>query len=526
MKVTSLKPQKPQRLLPPAEEKSNKDFTCNQGKKKAVISTCLFLLLPFFFNPLIAQQWVFDENSRKAYDLVLNLQLEEAMALIPEPKTPQDYYVVSLAEALELIITEDRSKFDNYETHYHNRLLANIKCTPQDYQFLIAEMNLQWAFVYLKFGQEFEAGARMRESYMIAEKCKRKYHRYLAIKKTVGLLEVIIGSVPEKYNWLLSVLGMHGSLAHGMHDLEAVRTSGDALAFEADVLYCLTQGFIFQKPEVGYTEFKKILSQQSGNRVALFFGAALAIKNSQSEDALELLNKLAEHPPVGYAIYYADYLKGEVYLHKGDYTNAVASYRYFVNHYSGENYRKDAFYKIGLCYWLSGNANDASLYFRDARAEGKDIAEADKSAARSLAEKKLPHITLSKARYATDGGYYDEARQLLNSITDKDLPGLREQVEYFYRKARLEHKTNHLHAAELFYKQTIEMAGNEDWYFAPNSCLQIGYIMASEARNGEARKYFQKALTYKRHEYKNSIDSKAKSALVGLKNPDSHHHRR
>ena len=33
-----------------------------------------------------------------------------------------------------------------------------------------------------------------------------------------------------------------------------------------------------------------------------------------------------------------------------------------------------------------------------------------------------------------------------------------------------------------------------------------------------AKKYFEMALSYKRHEYKNSIDGKAKSALETLKN--------
>ena len=32
----------------------------------------------------------------------------------------------------------------------------------------------------------------------------------------------------------------------------------------------------------------------------------------------------------------------------------------------------------------------------------------------------------------------------------------------------------------------------------------------------EARKYFEKSMSYKRHEYKNSIDSKARSALSRL----------
>ena len=33
----------------------------------------------------------------------------------------------------------------------------------------------------------------------------------MAINKTSGLLEVIIGSVPEKYNWVLSLLNIEGS---------------------------------------------------------------------------------------------------------------------------------------------------------------------------------------------------------------------------------------------------------------------------------------------------------------------------
>jgi hypothetical protein len=64
------------------------------------------------------------------------------------------------------------------------------------------------------------------------------------------------------------------------------------------------------------------------------------------------------------------------------------------------------------------------------------------------------------------------------------------------------------------------MAGDHNWYFAPNACLQIGYILQASNKDAEAKSYFQLALKYKRHEYKNSIDSKAKSALEQLKNKE------
>ena len=61
------------------------------------------------------------------------------------------------------------------------------------------------------------------------------------------------------------------------------------------------------------------------------------------------------------------------------------------------------------------------------------------------------------------------------------------------------------------------MAGDESWYFAPNACLQTGYLLVEEGKTAEAKNFFQKALTYKKHEYKNSIDSKAKSAMARMK---------
>src|SRR5690349_3230407 len=140
--------------------------------KKAGLYACLFLLVPF--TAAATQPWAFDENTRKAYDLVLNLQIEEALQLIPQPKTAQEHYICGMAEAIELLITEDREKFSEYEDRFQKRMHEKIKGAPQDYQFLHAELNLQWAFVYLKFGQEFDAGSRLREAYHIAETCRRQ----------------------------------------------------------------------------------------------------------------------------------------------------------------------------------------------------------------------------------------------------------------------------------------------------------------------------------------------------------------
>jgi tetratricopeptide (TPR) repeat protein len=257
------------------------------------------------------------------------------------------------------------------------------------------------------------------------------------------------------------------------------------------------------------------LKEKPANRLALFLGASLAIKNSASAEALKLLNTL-EAQTAGLPLEYASYLKGEVYLHRAEYLNAISSYRWFINHYKGQNYVKDAHYKIGLCYWLNGNTSDAQVLFKQARTIGKESSEADRYAARSLGENELPHIKLTKARYFTDGGYLTEAAALLGTITPAELPTKRDQVEFVYRKARLSHKMKDLKEATEYYAETIRLSGTEQWYFAPNACLQLGYLALANNDRQAAALHFRKALEYKKHEYKNSIDSKAKSALAQL----------
>lgn len=461
------------------------------------------------------ETWTFDDNTQQAYNLVLELRIDEALQRLPEPRTAQENYVVSLAQALELILTEDAEKYEAYNTEYENRLGKRSKSALQDDLFLQAEIRLQWAFVYIKFGHEIDAAWNLRQAYLNVQDCRNKFPSFTPLNKTSGVLEILIGSVPEKYNWVLGLMGMQGSIEKGIKEIESLRKEENTFKREADLLYAIIQGYVFQDTDQAVNEIKSIQSQYPENRLVNFIAASMLIKNAQSEDALNVLLKL-EETNGGIPLTFAYYLKGEVYLHKAEYLNSITSFRWFINNYKGQNCVKDAWYKIGLCYWLNGNSNDAGEIFKQAKTLGKEDAEADKYAARCLADNELPNIALSKVRYHTDGGYYDLARMEINAIGSDDLPTKRDQIEYVYRKARLAHKTGDFDQAKNFYKETITLSGEAPWYFAPNASLQLGYLTLADGDTTAARGYFEQAKDYPRHEYKNSIDSKAKTALAQL----------
>src|SRR3990170_1954420 len=198
-KAINLKQPKLWFKLPPEEKKLNNIIL--SALKKAAILVCLLL---WSYNAgattvtdrpvaIVAEdQWKFDEVTKRAYDLVLNLQVEQAHQLIQQPITAQEHYVTALAEALELLLTEDGEKYTEYEDKFNQRLERKTKITVPGDLFLQAEIRLQWAFVYLKFGHEFDAALNLRQAYLTVQEVKKRFPSFRAIKKTSGLLEIII----------------------------------------------------------------------------------------------------------------------------------------------------------------------------------------------------------------------------------------------------------------------------------------------------------------------------------------------
>ncbi|MEK6781621.1 MAG: tetratricopeptide repeat protein [Bacteroidota bacterium] len=487
---------------------------------KAGITACFFLLSFSSFSG--DKIWVFDPDLQKAYQLILNLQTDQAYSELKKINSKSNelhkLYVLSLCETVDVLITEDAGKFEKIDANFKERLRF-IQSLPVSAEtlFLEAELNLQRGFNLINLNQELSAVFAIKAAYNAAQECQKNYPDFIPIKKTSGVIQVMVGSVPDKFHWFMSLLGMKGSVKVGQKQLEELKASNSSLHLEATILFFTIKGFINQQFEEASKGIADCLKSQPDNRLLLFLGVNMMMKNSQSEEALTLIHAL-DNLTSGLPVYYMEYLRGEILLQKGDYTHAIHAYQKFIQGYKSHSFKKDAYYKISLCYVLQNKHDLARTNFDLAKKMGKEVAEPDKAAAAQLREDKFPNTKILKVRFYTDGGYYKEAKEALHVILPPDLALSKDLIEYYYRKARLSHKTGELPAAKLFYNQTIDMTGENPWYFAPNSALQLGYIAQSQKDFPSAKKYFEKALSYKRHEYKNSIDGKAKSALDALEN--------
>ncbi|HTH57612.1 MAG TPA: tetratricopeptide repeat protein, partial [Cyclobacteriaceae bacterium] len=417
---------------------------------------------------------------QKAYRFVLDLQPDKAQEVLSKISAPSEelhkIYVLSLSETADILITEDQKRFDQLEINFRQRL-QHIGNLPESAEklFLEAELSLQKGFNLLNMGQNLNAVLAIRKAYNTSQECIKKYPTFIPIKKTYGVIQVMIGSVPDKYHWFMSLLGMRGSVAKGQKLLQELRESKSSLSIEATILFYTVKGFINQQFAEAAIGFSNILKEQPENRIVLFIAVNMCMKDSQSDKALEYMNTLDQHNQ-GLQMYYIEYLHGDALLNKGEYQAAISYYLKFLKGYRSQSFLKDAHYKIAICYWLLNNEVEAKKYFEKAKVVGRDQADPDKNAAMQLQENKLPNQKILKVRYFTDGGYYDEAQRSAKSIQFTELHTLKEQTEYFYRLARLAHKTEELSVARIYYEETITLAKENPWYFAPNAALQLGYI--------------------------------------------------
>lgn len=482
------------------------------------VSRCAYLFLfviIFAHSTVAASFWDFNPNEQKAYQYIISLRPSLASPYL-EPDRPASLYLQNLTASISLLINEDPDKYEKYETHFKDRLdYIDEQETNDPYKtFYLAELHLQHAFVNLKMGNQWTAAWDLRKTYKLIKSNIQKHPHFIPNYKSMGLLHVMVGSIPEKHQWFINLLGMQGSVTTGVEEIKRVAQSDNLFALEAKVISDMLDAYVLNKADRAVRNFKETVSDHPDNLLFAYLHISMLIKNSQGSAAIQQLKAAQQLQKKDHYENFnmLNYLAGEIYIQKGEYALSRNYYQAFIDHSKGQNLIKDAYYKIFLTYWLTGNEQQSLQAYEEAQVNGNTLVEADKHAERILEQKEFPNPVIMKVRLYTDGGFYDEAKALINS--DPKFDYKKERVEFDYRKARLYHKQGDLDSAITYYAMVINATDDEPWYWAPNSCLQLGYIYHTKGDISLARYYFNEVLGYRNHEYKGSLDNKAKTALA------------
>ncbi|MET4106080.1 hypothetical protein ABIB60_001428 [Hymenobacter sp. UYP22] len=416
----------------------------------------------------------------------------------------------------ELLVSQDARRYEATVAAQDARLKLLDKQPAGPLQaYTAAEIRLHQAAAQVVFGHEVQGAWSLRQSYQQMQQVVRRYPQFLPARKTLGMLQFFIGSLPESYRWFLKLLGLPGSVEAGLHNLRRAATQPNDFQLEARLILALLEETYYKKPEAALA-LVQTLQRQQPQSLLLSYLLISQLKKQHRTDAALAAYRARPTGPDYLPLPYLHHMAADLLLYQGQYAASQRENLQFLQQYQGQHYRKDAYFKLYLAAWLSGAAPAAEQYRRRIGGGGRTVLEEDTYAQRFLEDKQPLNAQLTRARLQIDGGYYREALTTLDGFQATDTTPLRDRLEEPYRRARALHLLGRPDSARPFYARTIALAGSAPYYFAPQSALQLGYLYQVEGHKATARAYFQKALSYSRHEYKNSTDTKAKLALKEL----------
>ncbi|MBG8554047.1 tetratricopeptide repeat protein [Hymenobacter guriensis] len=473
-------------------------------------------------DPLTDFNFQLTPAARRAYAELLKLRPAPARALLrPEEQraagSAGTLLVADCIEFTELMITQDARRYEPLIDAQDERL-ARLEKSPEQTAlraYVAAEIRLHQAAAQVAFQHEIQGAWSMRQAYAGMQQVVRRYPSYLPARKTLGMMQFFIGSLPEGYRWFLKLLGLPGSVEAGLLNLRAAAGQPNDFQPEARIMLALVEETYYKKTEQAVQLASSWTIQQPDN--LLFSYLAISLNKRQHHTEAALAAYRARPTGAGYLpVAYLHHMAADLLLYQGQYAASERENLQFLREFQGQHYRKDAAFKLYLTAWLRGDKAAAERYRRQIGAGGRTVVEEDTYAQRFYDGRVPLNATLTRARLQIDGGYYREALATLDTFRPTRQTPLRDQIEAPYRRARAWQGLGRTDSARLLYRRTIAVAGDAPYYFAPQSALQLGYLYQAEGQKSTARAYFRKVLAYPKHEYKNSTDTKAKVALQEL----------
>lgn len=509
---------------------------CRGGRNFYELCNMKHLLLPLL---LVSNLMVFsgeyrlNSNVNKAYDCVLSLRLNEAAGILSSEKKAGTGnlfipYLEHYSDFLKTIISEEADIYETFKTSASERLsqLENGNKSSPWYQYGIAQHYLQLGFAKLRFGHSSSAALDINKAYRLLVRNHEMFPAFAPNRTALGLMQVLIGSVPDNYRWVARLFAFEGTIEGGIANMQRVMQD-EALKSEfpflkAETIFLLTFTTFNLSPGPGQSAFAEMLLNDSnntglitGNPLLTYSKAVFLMHQGKSSQAAELLTAAkfgANHFP----FHYLDYLNGIARLNALDYGASLYFLKY-VNHFRGKSFIKSAYQRLAWAELLKGNEKGYYAYMQRVKLLGNTTLDGDAQALKEAESAAMPHVQLLQARLLFDGGYYARAHEVLQSVSPASLPDERSRLEYQYRKARNHHEWGKTRQAIEEYKNVIAEGRNQRYYFAANAALQLGLIYEKQNKPEEAILYYKECLSMDYDEYRSSISMKAKAGLNRLR---------
>jgi tetratricopeptide (TPR) repeat protein len=469
-----------------------------------------------------ATRAISQQHSAEIYSTVLrqilSLQFESGDNLITgfgsDPDMgPDIIYLRNYLEFLNAVIEGDPSVYERYMSGSLTRLdsIQSGYSHLSVHLPLISAIHLQSSFLNVLHGDNLKAARNfyVAKRYFKQAESARPWDRFN--DKLEGLINLIAGSAPAEYHWLMRIFGIRGDMLLGLDQIEAYHeasTGTDRLES------CLILLYARQITGLATREHN---DECGADTITLlrYFHAYHALKSGKSQEVIQLLEAWQQGPGET-PLVYLDLLLGEALLNGKD-PGAGDQLIRFLDRTRGDNYVKTAWHKLSWHHFLAADSAAYQMARDNVIEKGNMVLDADKQAFREASEDVPPNAILLRSRLYFDGGYYHRSFETLQEINPGDLTSRKDSLEYTYRRARIADRLGETDEAVSRYHEVIQAGTGSSWYFSSNAALHLGMIYEEMGDTARALDSYQTCLELNRSAYRNSIGNKAKLSISRLK---------
>jgi hypothetical protein len=471
-------------------------------------------------------QFKIDYNSdiKQCYNMILELRINEAESKLKQIKASDNnnlaiIHLENYIDFFVLFISEDVAEFRKRLPNktIRSKTLDNISLKDPHFNFIKAEVLLQWALIHFKFDENIKAASAILEAYKLLEQNKKDFPNFIDNNKSLSIIHVLAESLP---NYARKIFGIKGSITLGKQEIESlvehVKVNKNYLyKEEVAAIYSYILFYQLNQRQKAIKVIEDFDLNHNISPLSAFLKASMYLRNGNNDKTLAILQGLKQDPR-SLPFHYLDFMKGRSLLFKQD-PSAINYLRSFVNNFKGRHFIKEAYQKIAW-YELSMN-NNPSKYKSNlelCKIKGYALVDEDKQALREAKSSVIPNPILLKSRILYDGGYFTRSQTVLIQNAKTLSANKTLQIEFNYRMGRIfQSLMNYLEAIE-YLKVALANGGKEN-YYAANAALQLGFIYEELKQYKSAEFYYNQCLSQNPPEYKESMHQKAKSGLQRVK---------
>ena len=357
----------------------------------------------------------------------------------------------------------------------------------------------------------------------VIEKKPDYYDAYMGL----GLYKIAISFVPEKFQWLLSLIGFDGDLKEGKKLLIAAKNNGKFTKVESQVYLAI---FSVREAEEDKGDTQRMLKELVDKYPAsplfrLFYANILQQTGNIDEAITEAMkslenntNSLQNEIKKG-----ANFVLGISYFRKNDFANSIKHFEEHLKYVNYEDRYNISMFHTGIAYEMTGNRQKALEYYSRARKDFIDERDGEGDELFLKYSKKLINIPMNdfdkKLLTGMNLRYSDKPNEALdifntilvsdkiNSVSDDDKIRLFTEIGHAYV---LDKKDD---MAIDYFTRCTKLDGKEEKWLIPHAYFELGKIYTRKKNPKKAEEMFEKVYDYGDYEFRTFLEMRLNSYL-------------